>query len=120
MFGNIVTAPANTGSYPLNVQLGAGKARVPNVDPDALRRRFSQPARNSAPAQSRFKGEVEALRDGLLELVAALPPGSAIGRSLVQSRICGHQFTGCFVGVEVLAPQAAECRAADAALAGAI
>jgi hypothetical protein len=63
------------------MQLHAGKARVPHVNPDTLRRGLGKEARYRVSTQRCLEGEIQVLRNGLPQKPDALPPRRTVGFS---------------------------------------
>ena len=118
--GDIVAAAEDASLDSFDVQFWTGKADVPDMGLDALRRGLCEQARNRVGAQRGFKSEVFALGDRLFQQLHALVPGGAIEVCLSQIRVSRDQRAGSFVGIKVVGSGCAKGRAADAALAGAI
>ena len=118
--GDVVAAAAHASLNSLDVPLRTGKADVPDIDSDALRRGLCEHARDRVGAQRGFEGEVLALGDRPLQEFHAPVPCRAVGVGLSQSRVSRHQCVRGFVGIVIIGAGCSESRAAYAALACAI
>jgi hypothetical protein len=75
LLGNVVAPAPDAGAHALQVQLDAGKARVPHMDPEAPLRRFEQKAGHRPAAQRGLECKIELL--GIMPILAcAKGPGS--------------------------------------------
>ena len=54
--GDVVAAPAYPSQYAFDMELGTGKAHVPDVDFDTLRRGLREQARDRIGAEGNFEG----------------------------------------------------------------
>src|SRR5882672_12896451 len=120
LFGNVVAAPTHAGPDARDMQFGTGESHVPDAQFEPLRGRFGQQTRDRVRAERGLERVIEPFGEGPLQEPAALMPRGAVGLDLTQARIGCHQRAGRLVRVVVFAAEAAQGRAADTALTGAV
>src|SRR5258708_20298316 len=81
-FGNVVAALADAPAHALDVKLGAGEARIPDIDFCPSRRRLGEQRRDGVRAERGLECKVEPLADGFFQLPFALLPDPPVALPL--------------------------------------